>query len=60
MSYQLCKEFPAFTPLIIERETYHKIVTLYANVRKLQIRNGDSDTTAQPKVIRRKAGDDWF
>jgi len=58
MSYQLCKEFPAFTPFDIECEKYHKVVMLYANIRKMQIRENKKDV--EPNVIKRRAGDDWF
>lgn len=61
MNYQLCKEFPSFTPFDIECEKYHRVVGLYANVRKLQIRESEQiEQSKKPKVIRRPAGDDWF
>jgi hypothetical protein len=62
LSYQLCKEFPAFTPLQLENERYHVVIGLYANVRKVQIRNGEQKAriNSRPNVIRRPAGDNWF
>jgi hypothetical protein len=58
MNYQLCKEFPAFTPFIIECEKFHKVVMLYANVRRMQIRENKENN--EPTVIKRRAGDNWF
>jgi len=61
MNYQLCKEFPSFTPFDIEREKYNKVISLYANVRKLQIRESEHiERNKNPQTIRRPAGDDWF
>lgn len=61
MSYQLCKEFPAFTPFAIDLEPYHRVIRLYADVRRLQIREShDKTNTNAPTVIRRRAGDNWF
>ena len=62
IEYQLCKEFPAFKPFDIEDTAYHDVIKLYADVRQLQINNNlnnVSDETGK-KIIRKKAGDDWF
>lgn len=60
MNYQLCKEFPAFTPFAIECEKYHKVITLYSNVRKIQIAESERKEQAESNVIRKKAGNNWF
>ena len=58
IEYSLTKEFPAFTPFDIENTPYYKVLDLFADTRKLQIR---AKREADPnRVIRRKAGDDWF
>jgi hypothetical protein len=58
----LCKEFPALSPYDIEKRTYHDVIRLYADVRAMQIRDAkDNDQQSNTtKVIRRRAGDDWF
>jgi hypothetical protein len=62
MLYQLCKEFPAFTPLQLENERYHKVITLYADTKKVQMRyeKQKAETQSHSGVIRRPAGDTWF
>lgn len=60
LNYQLCKEFPAFTPLEIDCEKYHKVIMLYANVRKLQLRENKESQKTNSNIIRRPAGDNWF
>ena len=58
INYQLCKEFPAFTPYDLDRKKYHDVIVLYSDVRKLQIRQ--KKLKDPDRVIRRRAGDDWF
>ena len=62
LNYQLCKEFPALTPYEVDEKPYHEVITLYSDVRTLQIeaqkRNPGIDNG--PKVVRKKAGDNWF
>jgi hypothetical protein len=64
MLYQLCKEFPAFTPLQLENERYHKVIALYADTKKVQMRyekqKAEAETQPHSGVIRRPAGDTWF
>ena len=58
IEHSLTKEYPAFTPFDIENASYYKVLDLFADTRKLQIRyKKESDPN---RVIRRKAGDDWF
>ena len=58
INYQLCKEFPAFTPFYIDDSSFYKVIELYADVRKSQI---DIKKRSDPnRVIRKPAGDDWF
>ena len=56
IEYQLCKEFPAWTPVAVECEKYHKIIDVYADVRKFHIRAKKSEK----RKIRKPAGDNWF
>ena len=58
LEYNLCKEFPALSPFDIEARTYHSVMKLYADMRTLQIH--DKELKDPNRVIRRRAGDDWF
>jgi len=57
INYQLCKEFPAFTPLTINDTAFFRIMNLYYDLRKMQIRESKK---SEKKVIRKPAGDNWF
>lgn len=65
LEYNLCKEFPSLTPLSIEKEGFYDIIDLYIDLRRLQIRE---ETTMEKntkkvkgkKLVRRRAGDNWF
>lgn len=58
IEHSLTKEYPALTPFDIEKISYYKVLDLFSDTRKLQIRHQrESDPN---RVIRRKAGDDWF
>ena len=58
IEYSLTKEFPAFTPFDVEDSTFYRVIDLFTDTRKLQIRaKRESDPN---RVIRRPAGDDWF
>nr|DAZ36953.1 MAG TPA: hypothetical protein [Caudoviricetes sp.] len=52
------------SPYDIEKRTYHDVLRLYADVRAMQIRdakdNDQQSNSNTTKVIRRRAGDDWF
>lgn len=58
IEHSLCKEYPALTPFDIEKESYYKVMDLFADTRKLQIR--DKKETDPTRTIRRPAGDNWF
>lgn len=58
LSYQLCKEFPAITPYDVDEQTYESVIELYADVRRMQLR--ETKQNDPNRVIRRPAGDDWF
>lgn len=64
MNYQLCKEFPALSPFDVDGKSYHDVIVLFGELRKLQKHNEKimkKNTTKDGKqIIRRKAGDDWF
>ena len=58
IEYSLSKAFPAMHPLMIEDRTFFEIIDLYADMRRMQIREKkESDPN---RIIRRPAGDDWF
>ena len=58
LEYNLCKEFPALSPFDIEVKTYHEVIKLYADMRRIQIH--EKDLKDPNRVIRVRAGDDWF
>lgn len=58
INYQLCKEFPALDPWAVDHRSYHDVMHLYAEIRGLQIR--EKKQRDPNRVIRKKAGDDWF
>lgn len=58
LEYNLCKEFPALSPWDIEIKTYHEVIKLYADMRRIQIH--ENELKDPDRVIRRRAGDDWF
>lgn len=62
IEYNLCKEFPAMSPPMVDEMTFHDVIRLYAKVRRIQLRDEEiHDILTNPNhVIRRKAGDDWF
>lgn len=47
------------TPFTIERESYCKVIELYADVRRMQISEAKKTKNGK-RIIRRPAGDDWF
>lgn len=63
VNYQICKEFPAFTPFAIENTSFYEVLQLYIDLRTLQIRENDeldTNSSNDNKVIRVPAGDNWF
>lgn len=63
VNYQICKEFPAFTPFVIEHTSFYDVIRLYIDLRTLQIRENaetDANTNNDNKVIRIPAKDNWF
>lgn len=56
--HQLCKEYPALSPYDLERKAFHDVIRIYADVRRLQIRQ--KKLSDPNRVIRKPAGDDWF
>lgn len=58
IEYNLCKEFPALSPWEIDDRSYHKVIRLYADTRRVQIH--DQELSDPDRVIRRRAGDNWF
>jgi hypothetical protein len=51
--------YAGLTPFTLECETYHNVIMLYADVRRMQIREAKKEKGGK-RVIRRPAGDDWF
>ena len=41
IEYNLCKEFPAITPMQVDDMTFHDVIRLYSKVRQYQIREED-------------------
>jgi hypothetical protein len=57
----LCKEYPAFTPFVIDESSFSRVIQLFAETRQLQIndeKNHDPETGDE--IIRVRAGDNWF
>lgn len=59
IEHNLCTMYAGLTPFTIECETYHNVIMLYADVRRMQIREAKKEKGGK-RVIRRPAGDDWF
>ena len=69
MTVQLCDRYPAMDPIKIRQTPAHEIYLLYGRTVKRNMRldkntdnNRASYTTKNKttRVIKRKAGDDWF
>ena len=46
---------------MVDNQPFVEVIKIYADVRKLQIReNKEHADNNSSKVIRRRAGDDWF
>ena len=64
MSYQICKEFPAFTPVAVDDIPFFDVVDLYSDLRIFQIRDNRNTKVDKngnkERIIRKKAGNDWF
>lgn len=58
INYQLCKEYTALSPYEIDDRAFGEVVDLYIDTRKIQMRK--NKLTNPNRVIRRRAGDDWF
>lgn len=56
----LCVTYPGLNPLTLEDESFHRIISLYADVRQMQIR--EDGKKGKKKVIRRRASDNagWW
>ena len=64
MVHNLCSLYPALSPLTIECESFHNVIVLYCDVRRMQIRGESSSNNknADKKVVRKRASDDagWW
>lgn len=63
MEHNLSTMYPGLNPIIVERESFIAIIGLYADVRRMQIRETiNTPTPGEPRVIRRRAADDagWW
>lgn len=58
INHQICKEYPALSPYDVNDQKYGAVVQLYCDMRTLQIRQARASDP--DRVIRRRAGDDWF
>lgn len=54
----MCKEYPAFTPFMIDDETFHNVIKLFSDVKRAN--KAIAVKTDPDRPIRKKAGDDWF
>ena len=59
---QLCEKYHALSPFDVEQRKYIEIIDLYADVRRMQMREEKvQKILSDPnRVIRRKADDSWF
>lgn len=58
IEHSLCKEYTALTPFYLEERTLREVIKLFADCKGVHIKQ---DKKNDPdRVIRRKAGDDWF
>jgi hypothetical protein len=58
INYQLCREFTGLTPFVVDDRRYADVIKLYAEVIDL---HAEVKKQQDPnRVIRRRAGDDWF
>jgi len=56
----LCNMFPALEPLKLLDYPADDVFELIAGVIDYNYRNKDENGSGNQKVIRKKAGDDWF
>ena len=54
MQLSLCERFPAYTPTILRRERAREVFLLISRLNKHTV------AESKPKVIRKKAGNNWF
>lgn len=63
MVFCLSKEYPALSPFDIEARRFVDIIDLFADTRRLQIREDKHrriERGEEELVIRRPASDEWF
>lgn len=62
MSHNLCKEYPALSPVEVDNMAYVEVLDLYIDVRTMQIDNKPEDSKVKKKdnATYVPAGDDWF
>lgn len=58
IEHNLCKEYPALTPWELDNETFHRVIKLFVDVKKM--RGTVQKATDPDRPIKKKAGDDWF
>ena len=60
--HNLCTLYSGINPLLVENEPFHDIITLYSDVRRMQIRENRGQDPKGNKVVRRRASDDagWW
>lgn len=56
--HQLSKEYPALSPYDLEKRSFHDVIRLYSDVRRVQIKT--AELSDPDRVIYRPAGDNWF
>lgn len=58
MTVNLCEMFPAYTPTAVRRERSREVFLMISRLNNRAERKGEHKDEA--KVIRKKAGNNWF
>lgn len=63
IEHNLCQLYGGLTPFVVQCESYHNVIMLYADVRRMQIREDRKPKGKDgKKIIRRHASDNagWW
>ena len=58
INHSLCKEYTVLSPYEIDEKPFFEVIELFGETRQMQIREKISSNPN--RIIRRKAGDDWY
>ena len=58
----LCVTYHSINPFRVECEPFHDVISLYSDLRRMQIREENREEKTDKKVIRKRASDDagWW